>query len=160
MDARITRTARQARIAELIGRRHIASQCELAARLADEGVVVSQGTLSKDLLELGAVRARTASGEFRYAIASPDQAPSTLTRLARLCDELLVSARASGNLVVLRTPPGAAQFLASAIDRIGWADILGTIAGDDTVLLITSDPTGGQAMADTLLGLSRAEDAT
>ena len=160
MDARLTRTARQARVAELIERGRVASQAELAARLADEGVAVSQGTLSKDLLDLGAVRVREPSGEFRYTIPSPEQIPSTLSRLARLCDELLVSARASGNLVVLRTPPGAAQFLASAVDRVGWDSILGTIAGDDTVLLITGDPAGGQAVADTFCGLSHNEEIT
>ncbi|MCA0296827.1 MAG: hypothetical protein LCH96_16245, partial [Actinobacteria bacterium] len=73
--------------------------------------------------------------------------------LARLCGELLLSAEASANLAILRTPPGAAQFFASAIDKVGWAAVLGTIAGDDTVMVITRDPAGGQAMADALLGL-------
>ncbi len=154
----LTKTARQARIAELIERDAIASQTELAGRLAEEGLPVSQGTLSKDLLELGAVRVRTADGQFRYALLAGDapaaSASAALARLARLCGELLLSAEASANLVVARTPPGAAQFFASAIDRVGWAAVLGTIAGDDTVMLITRDPEGGQAMAETLLGLS------
>lgn len=154
----LTKPARQARIAELVERSAIASQTELAQRLADDGLVVSQGTLSKDLLELGAVRVRTAEGQFRYALLAGDTpavpASTALTRLARLCGELLLSAEASANLVVARTPPGAAQFFASAIDRVGWDAVLGTIAGDDTVMLITRDPAGGQAIADTLLGLS------
>ncbi len=154
----LTKSARQARIADLIERSDIASQTDLAARLADEGLMVSQGTLSKDLLELGAVRVRTADGQFRYALLAGDAAAgagsAALARLARLCGELLLSAEASANLVVARTPPGAAQFFASAIDKVGWPALLGTIAGDDTVMLITRDPAGGQAMADTLLGLS------
>ena len=81
-------------------------------------------------------------------------------RLARLCHEVLVSAEASANLVVLRTPPGAAQYLASAIDRVGAADILGTIAGDDTVLVITRAPDGGSATAERLLAMSRTRPAT
>ena len=154
----LTKSARQARIADLIERSDVASQTDLAARLADEGLVVSQGTLSKDLLELGAVRVRTVDGQFRYALLATDvpagAGSTALTRLARLCGELLLSAEASANLVVARTPPGAAQFFASAIDKVGWPALLGTIAGDDTVMLITRDPAGGQAMADTLLGLS------
>ena len=72
-------------------------------------------------------------------------------RLSRLCSEILVSAEASANLVVLRTPPGAAQYFASAIDRVAWPDILGTIAGDDTILLITREPAGGAELADRFL---------
>lgn len=153
----VTKSARQARIAELIERTAVSSQTELGQRLADEGMVVTQGTLSKDLLELGAVRVRSADGQFRYALlageASAGASGAALARLARLCGELLLSAEASANLVVLRTPPGAAQFLASAIDRVGWEAVLGTIAGDDTVMMITRDPAGGAAMAETLLGL-------
>lgn len=154
----LTKSARQARIAELIERTDVASQVELAARLGDEGLVVSQGTLSKDLLELGAVRVRSVDGQFRYALLAGDapavSASTALTRLSRLCGELLLSAEASANLVVARTPPGAAQFFASAIDKVGWKAVLGTIAGDDTVMLITRDPVGGQELADTLLSLS------
>ena len=74
--------------------------------------------------------------------------------LARVGPELLVSAEASANLVVLRTPAGAAQFLASAIDHAGWPSILGTVAGDDTVLVITRDPAGGNDVAESLLRLA------
>ena len=68
-------------------------------------------------------------------------------RLTRYLKELLTSAEASANLVVLRTPAGAAQFLASAIDHAAWPAILGTVAGDDTVLVISRDPLGGDALA-------------
>lgn len=151
-----TKSARQSRICELIEQHAIASQVELAQRLATDGVVVSQPTLSKDLLELGAVRVRGPEGDFRYALLAADPAGGgqvALAKLGRLCGELLLQAEGSANLTVLRTPPGAAQFFASAIDKVAWSEILGTIAGDDTVLMITRDPTGGQAMAETLLGL-------
>jgi transcriptional regulator of arginine metabolism len=75
-------------------------------------------------------------------------------RLARLGPELLLSAEASANLVVLRTPAGGAQLLASAIDHAGWPSILGTVAGDDTVLVITRDPAGGNDAAEALLRLA------
>jgi transcriptional regulator of arginine metabolism len=74
--------------------------------------------------------------------------PGTPSRLVRYLKELLTSAEASANLVVLRTPAGAAQFLASAIDHAAWPSILGTVAGDDTVLVIARDPAGGEAVAD------------
>lgn len=153
----VTKSARQARVAEFIERDSIGSQTELAQRLADEGVVVTQGTLSKDLLELGAVRVRGTDGQFRYALLARDPSGGSggpaLSRLSRLCGELLLTAEGSANLTVLRTPPGAAQFFASAIDKVAWESILGTIAGDDTVVIITRDPVGGAAMAETFLGL-------
>jgi len=151
----LTKPARQARLAALIETDSFGSQSEIVARLAAEGIGVSQGTLSKDLLDLGAVRVRTPSGDFQYALVAEKAGPTASARLAKLCGELLLSAEGSANLVVARTPPGAAQFFASAIDRVGWRAILGTIAGDDTVLIIVRDPAGGQAMADTLVGLSQ-----
>ncbi len=152
----LTKSARQSRIAELIEREQVRSQTELAARLGTEGMTVTQGTLSKDLLELGAVRVRTASGELAYALLAGEHAPGTpaaLARLTRLSGELLLSAEGSANLTVLRTPPGAAQFFASAIDKVGWDSVLGTIAGDDTVVIVTRAPDGGAALAEAFLSL-------
>lgn len=152
----LSKTARQARIADLIGRHRVHSQVDLAARLADEGCVVTQSTLSRDLVDVGAVRVRGQDGELTYALLAgerPDPTSAAL-RLSRLCAELLVSAEGSANLAVLRTPPGAAQYFASAIDKVGWDTVLGTIAGDDTIAIITRDPQGGAAMADTMLAMS------
>jgi transcriptional regulator of arginine metabolism len=143
-----TKAARHALIATELARRPVHSQPELATALAEAGVSVTQATLSRDLVELRAVKIRVASGALAYAVPaeggdrSPQPAADTeylAARLARLCAELLVSAEASGNLVVLRTPPGAAQFFASAIDHSVMPGVLGTIAGDDTVLLIARD---------------------
>lgn len=152
----VTKSARQSRIGELIERETIRSQTELATRLAAEGLAVSQGTLSKDLLEIGAVRVRTAMGELAYALLAGEHAPGTpaaIARLTRLAGELLLSAEGSANLTVLRTPPGAAQFFASAIDKVGWESVLGTIAGDDTVVIVTRAPDGGSALAEAFLSL-------
>jgi transcriptional regulator of arginine metabolism len=111
-------------------------------------VSVTQATLSRDLVELRAVKIRTPGGALAYAVPAEggNRAPAPVAdaemlaaRLARLCAELLVTAEASGNLVVLRTPPGAAQFLASAIDHSVLPGVLGTIAGDDTVLIIARE---------------------
>jgi transcriptional regulator of arginine metabolism len=81
------------------------------------------------------------------------------SRLARLAAELLTSAEASANLVVLRTPAGAAQYFASVIDHAAWQSILGTVAGDDTVLVISRDPSGGEALAAELLRLAERRPA-
>jgi transcriptional regulator of arginine metabolism len=158
-----SRTARHRRIVELLETHRIRSQSELARLLADDGVEVTQTTLSRDLDELGAVKIRDGEG-LAYAVPAEggDQTPRLAplngepgARLARLAGELLVSADVSANLVVLRTPPGAAQFLASAIDRAGLPEVLGTIAGDDTVLLISRDSTGGEALAARMLDLAK-----
>jgi transcriptional regulator of arginine metabolism len=159
-----TKAARQQRIAELLGDHAVRSQAELAALLALEGLHVTQGTLSRDLVELDAVRVRDARGVLVYAVPGEggDRTPrpagesaNAASRLARLCAELLVSAESSANLVVLKTPPGAAQFLASALDKAQLATSLGTIAGDDTVVIVSRDTEGGADLARNLLALAQ-----
>jgi len=140
VSAPATKAARHDRIASLIRVGEIRSQTELVDLLAAAGIQVTQATLSRDLEELRAVKVRGSyiipeDGE--RALRPTAQPPGRLVRLLR---ELLTGADASGNLVVLRTPPGAAQFLASAIDRTGLPDIVGTIAGDDTILVVAREP--------------------
>jgi transcriptional regulator of arginine metabolism len=166
-----TRTARHQRIVAILTRHAVRSQGELARRLAADGLAVTQATLSRDLDELGAVKIRDADGSLVYAVPGEggDRTPRVAVagidggyddpRLLRLCEELLVSAEASANLVVLRTPPGAAQFLASALDHAAPTAVLGTIAGDDTVLLVCRDADGGAAVAARLLALAEGRGA-
>jgi transcriptional regulator of arginine metabolism len=157
-----TKAARQQRIADLLTRTPVRSQTQLAQLLADDGIEVTQATLSRDLLELDAVKVRIPSGALVYAVPAqggdprPQAGESTAAeaRLSRLLNELLVSAEGSANLALLRTPPGAAQFLASAIDRVRPDDVLGTVAGDDTVLVISRGADGGAATAERLLALA------
>ena len=154
-----TRVARQARIVELVSRMAIRSQTELAKLLAAEGVDVTQATLSRDLDELGAVKLRGADGGAPVYVIPEDGSPvrgiqGGTSRLARLLGELLVSADGSANLTVLRTPPGAAQFLASAIDRAALHEVVGTIAGDDTVMAIAREPLSGKDLADRFTALA------
>jgi transcriptional regulator of arginine metabolism len=142
-----TKAARHARIDGLIRERAVRSQTELAELLAAEGIQVTQATLSRDLEELGAVKVSGAyliPEDGNRPLRQAEQAPARLVRLLR---ELLTGADASGNLVVLRTPPGAAQFLASALDRSGLPDVVGTIAGDDTILVVARETVGGPALA-------------
>jgi transcriptional regulator of arginine metabolism len=138
----------------------IRSQTELAKLLVAEGVDVTQATLSRDLDELGAVKLRGVDSGAPVYVIPEDGSPvrgvqGGTSRLARLLDELMVSLDASGNLMVLRTPPGAAQFLASAIDRAALEEVVGSIAGDDTVAVIAREPLSGKDLADRFAALAR-----
>lgn len=156
----MSRSARHAKITELITTMAVPSQTELAKLLADEGVEVTQATLSRDLDELGAVKLRGADSGTPVYVIPEDGSPvrgvqGGTARLSRLLAELMVSADSSGNLTVLRTPPGAAQFLASAIDRSALAEVVGSIAGDDTVAVIAREPASGAELADRLATLAQ-----
>ncbi|SES49609.1 transcriptional regulator, ArgR family [Pedococcus cremeus] len=157
-----TRTGRQRRIVEILGRTAVKSQSELLDLLAADGIEVTQATLSRDLVELGAVKVRSGRalvyavpGEGGDRTARPAQdGQEASARLKRLCEELLVSAEPSHNLIVLRTPPGAAGYLASAIDHGDQRDLLGTIAGDDTIMVITTGPEASKELAHLFLSLA------
>ena len=160
-----TKAARHAKIVELLSRNPVRSQAELADLLAASGLRVTQGTVSRDLVELDAVRVRDSHGSLVYAVPAEggDRTPrpamdsaAAESRLAKLCSELLVSAESSANLVVVRTPPGAAQFLASALDKAELTAVLGCIAGDDTVLVISRDAQGGAALVAKLIALAES----
>ncbi len=154
-----TKVARLALIVELLETHQVKSQPELRDLLSSHGVEVTQATMSRDLLELGAVRLRDADGHLVYVIdqgAEGSEERAASARLTRVIEELVVGVEASANLVVVRTPPGAAQFLASSIDHGGLPGVIGSVAGDDTVLLITKEITGGEAVVEHLLALSSA----
>ena len=150
----VTRAGRQARIIAVLSSRPVHSQGELAALLADDGIEVTQATLSRDLEELGAVKLRGADGGGGVYVVPEDGSPvrgvsGGTERVARLLGELLVSTDSSANLAVLRTPPGAAHYLASAIDRAALPEVVGTIAGDDTILVVAREPMTGAELAAT-----------
>lgn len=157
-----TKTARHARIVAVLAEQKVRSQADLAALLDADGVHVTQATLSRDLDELGAVKLRSPDGGLPIYVVPQDDTPfahrteddDPPQRLARLLGELLVSAEASGNIVILRTPSGAANFLAGALDRARLPEVLGTVAGDDTILVVSRDPHGGDHLADHLLALA------
>lgn len=151
-----TPTARRSRIASIIASQSITSQEQLREALATEGLVVTQATLSRDLADLGAIKQAGMDGRNIYVLPDePEPAIAGDHRLGRILADVLVGADHSGNIVVLRTPPGAAQYLASAIDHTGWDHVIGTVAGDDTVLIVSKDPQGGAALTDRLLALAQ-----
>jgi transcriptional regulator of arginine metabolism len=157
-----TKAARLALLTALIRDGAIRSQTELQGRLAEHGIEATQATVSRDLDELGAIKVRGVDGGASTYLIPEDGGPRPMAggtgRLARLLGELLVSHSASGNLAVLRTPPGAAQFLASAIDRATLIDVIGTIAGDDTVLVVAAEGLSGAELGSRLAALAAGED--
>jgi transcriptional regulator of arginine metabolism len=156
-----TKAARHRRIVDLLDRTAVASQAVLAELLAADGLAVTQATLSRDLDELRAVKVPTPDGTLVYAVPAEGgdtrahpPATDSAARLQRIAAEVLISVDHSANIVILRTPPGAAQYLASALDRSDWPDVIGTVAGDDTVLLVTRSATGGTEVARAILALA------
>jgi arginine repressor len=140
---------------ELLEQNLVSSQMQLSELLKNKGVEITQGTLSRDLDELGAKKIRPDSGRAFYAVGNTEEtiAPTTVgtrEKLRKMLDELLVSSDHSGNIAVLRTPPGAAAFLASFIDRVSMDEVVGTIAGDDTVFVLARDPLTGKELVDLL----------
>ena len=167
-----TKTARHACIVQILSRERIRSQAQLRKALAQRGISTTQATLSRDLVELRATKIRAPGGELIYSMpeaGAPGQVHVAFTgaeeaddslrahttpRLARWCAELLVTAEWAGSQVVLRTPAGAAQLLAGAVDDAMMPGVLGCIAGDDTVLVITRSDQVAAEVAGHLLALA------
>jgi transcriptional regulator of arginine metabolism len=128
-----TKTFRHGQILRLVSSERISNQEDLRRRLAQQRMRVTQATLSRDLQELKLVKTREG---YRAATASPEEVAS-LPALTRALREFLLDIRPAENLLVLKTPPSGAQPLAAALDGAKFSEIAGTIAGDDTVLIIT-----------------------
>lgn len=150
-----SKVQRQQAIAKLIAKHAVTNQPQLVELLAEDGIAATQATVSRDLEDLGAVKVRVPGGDTVYAI--PEYEPQRIApedQLRRVMGEWVAEVKHSGNLVVLRTPPGCAHVVASALDRSGMPGILGTVAGDDTLLVVAEEGVGGVAMRDTLRELA------
>jgi transcriptional regulator of arginine metabolism len=151
----IGKPQRQHRIARYLEEQVISSQVQLVELLATDGVVATQATVSRDLEDLGAVKVRIPGGQMAYAIPElPKDRVTPEENLRRVLSEFLVDVAPSGNLVVLRTPPGSAHVVASALDRAAAADVIGTVAGDDTVVVVCDEDAGGKKVAARLTKLA------
>lgn len=152
---RLAKNQRQHRVVRILETHPVTNQAQLVELLAAEGVVATQATVSRDLDELGAVKVKVSGGEAVYAIPElPKDRIAPEEHLRRVLSEWVVEVAKSANLVVLRTPPGSAHVVASAIDRAGIDGILGTVAGDDTMIVVASEALGGAALAERLSQLS------
>ena len=155
---RLAKPQRQHRLARLLENHAVSSQTQAVELLAADGVLATQATVSRDLDELGAVKVRVPGGDMVYAI--PEHAKERIApeaHLKRVFGDWVVEVAHSANLVILRTPPGSAHVVASAIDRAGLADVLGTVAGDDTILVVCPPPDGGRKMSARLAKLAGLE---
>jgi transcriptional regulator of arginine metabolism len=152
---RLAKTQRQHRIARLLESHAVTSQGQVVDLLAAEGVVATQATVSRDLEELGAIKVRAGGGESVYAIPDlPKNQIAPEDHLKRVMGDWVVEVAFSGNIVVLRTPPGSAHVVASALDRAGLPDIVGTVAGDDTVLSVVGERATSAKVAKKLSALA------
>lgn len=154
----MSKVQRQQAIARLIEQHAVTNQPQLVELLADEAIAATQATVSRDLDDLGAIKVRVPGGATAYAV--PEFVPervAPLDQLRRVMGEWVADVTHSSNLVVVRTPPGCAHVVASALDRSGLDGLLGTVAGDDTMLCVASDAVGGEALATGLRDLAGIE---
>ena len=152
---KLSKNQRHHRIEQILEQNSVTSQAQLVELLAATGVVATQATVSRDLEEIGAVKVRAAGGDSVYAVPElPKERVASGDHLRRVLGEWVVEVAASANLVVVRTPPGSAHVVASALDRASLAGIIGTVAGDDTILVVAGEKTGGAALARRLTGLA------
>ena len=142
-----SKAQRQHRISELLARDQVGSQAQLVDLLEQTGVQVNQATVSRDLEELGAIKVRVPGGDTAYAIPElPRSQVAPVDHLRRVLSDWVVEVDRSGDLVVVSTPPGSAHVVASAIDRNGLDGVLGTVAGDDTILVIARSRKGPRVL--------------
>lgn len=150
MTAAHTMQARRARIAAILAAESIGSQDQLRSRLAREDIVVTQATLSRDLDAIGAARGIDANGQSKYVVRDGGRLDGDNV-LTRVVSDFLLEADAAQNIAVLRTPPGGAHYLAGALDRSTETGVVGTVAGDDTVIVIMRDTKAATALCRDLL---------
>jgi transcriptional regulator of arginine metabolism len=146
---------RQHRILRILEEQPISSQAQLVQLLEADGIVATQATVSRDLEELGAVKVRIPGGTMAYAIPEHGRdRTSGDDHLKRVLGDFVLDVGHSGNLVVLRTPPGSAHVVGAALDRAALADVLGLVAGDDTLLVVCKESVGGAPVAARLAELA------
>jgi transcriptional regulator of arginine metabolism len=144
---RLGKPQRQHIVARLVEQHTVRNQMELVELLATEGVAATQTTVSRDLEDLGAIKVRLPGGDSAYAIPElPKAQVAPEDHLRRVFGDWVVEVSHSLNLVVLRTPPGSAHVVGSALDRAGLSGVLGTVAGDDTLIVVAAENVGGKAL--------------
>ncbi len=151
----MSKARRQHRITRLLEEHAVTSQTQLAELLEAEEITATQATVSRDLDDLGAIKVRVSGGETIYAIPElPMDRIAPEDHLRRVMGDWVADLGHSGNLVVLRTPPGSAHVVASALDRAGISEVLGTVAGDDTLMVVATEGVDGADLARRLSDLA------
>ena len=152
----VLKRARQQAISDVVHDRNVRTQRELVAALQDKGFKVTQATVSRDITEMGLVKVRIGGAQVYALPASVAEAEKGgEQRLHELLSDLRIEVAESGSMLVIRAVPGAAHAIAAALDRAHWRDVLGTIAGDDTLFVACADSRALARVKDRLLRLSR-----
>jgi len=148
-ERKVSKAQRQRVVADLLAAEAITSQDQIVDHLGAEGITATQATVSRDLEDLAAIKVRIPGGTSAYVIPDhPHEQVVPAGHLRRVFAEWVVGADASGNIIVLRTLPGSAHVVASAIDRSGLDEVLGTVAGDDTLMVVAAEGFTGQSVAE------------
>ncbi len=151
----MTKTSRQHRIVQLLGETPVSSQGQLVELLEAEGIEATQATVSRDLEDIGAIKVRVPGGDLVYGL--PEHSNETVApedHLRRVLSDWVADVNSSHNLVVVKTPPGSAHVVASALDRSGLDGVLGTVAGDDSIMIVATEDTTGKELADSIRNLA------
>jgi transcriptional regulator of arginine metabolism len=156
---KLSKRQRQHRIVQIIEQHAVVSQAQLVELLAGVDIQATQATVSRDLEEIGAVKVRAGGGDSVYAVPDlPKDRVAPEEHLRRVLGEWMVEVASSANVVVVRTPPGSAHVVASALDRAALAEIVGTVAGDDTIMVVAAERVGGAKLARRLAALAGLHD--
>ena len=148
------KSSRQTAILEIIREQSIETQEQLAEALSNRGLNVTQATISRDIKELRLQKVMTPSGGYRYA--PPDHAESDMNeRLTRMLSDSLLSVASSGNMLVIRTISGTAGAAAEALDALHWPEVLGTLAGDNTIFMVIREDAMPSAVAAKITNLMK-----
>lgn len=151
----MSKTSRQHKIVQLLGDVPVSSQTQLVELLEAEGIEATQATVSRDLEDIGAMKVRVPAGDLVYGL--PEHTNETVApadHLRRVLSDWVAEVNHSHNLVVVKTPPGSAHVVASALDRSGLDGVLGTVAGDDSILIVATEETTGKLLAETIRTLA------
>jgi len=151
----VSKTSRQHRISQLLAEHPVTSQSQLVELLDAEGIEATQATVSRDLEDLGAIKVRIPGGDLVYGLPEhPNETVAPTDHLRRVLSDWVADVNSSHNLVVVKTPPGSAHVVASALDRSGLEGVLGTVAGDDSIMIVATEDTTGASLADTIRSLA------
>ena len=151
-----TKSERQKALLDVVAKQAVATQSELKELLKARGIEADQATLSRDIRELGLVKASDDGAHYRYAPVESVTPPATMkasTILARLVRKI----DCSGNLLVVKTDPGEASPIGLALDRMGWSEVVGTVAGDDTLLVVVKEGVPARKLAKKILDLKSSQ---
>ncbi len=154
-----TKIERQNALLDVIAKHAVATQAELKDRLRERGIEADQATLSRDIRELGVVKASEDGAHYRYAPVEA-VAPPVHLKASAILARLVRKIESSGNLLVVKTDPGEASPVGLALDRMGWPEVVGTVAGDDTLLVVVREGTPARKLAKKILQLKNPKKDT